>query len=187
LPTVARASVCVSPPSPRLRWATSACIHERRLVGLTRFELVTPRLSSVCSNQLSYRPDFAKAPSGQAPGRPFTCGIPARARALADVQRTTDAPLARRPAPSKLDRTCSAPKQPLSTRSISRCPPSPACAPCGASARLRRDVSRKEVIQPQVLLQLPCYDFTPITNHTLGACLPCGLAQRLLVQPAFVM
>jgi hypothetical protein len=49
------------------------------------------------------------------------------------------------------------------------------------------DSSRKEVIQPQVLLQLPCYDFTPITNHTLGAYLPCGLAQRLLVQPAFVM
>ena len=48
-------------------------------------------------------------------------------------------------------------------------------------------VSRKEVIQPQVLLQLPCYDFTPITDHTLGACLPCGLARRLLVQPAFVM
>jgi len=48
-------------------------------------------------------------------------------------------------------------------------------------------ISRKEVIQPQVLLQLPCYDFTPITDHTLGACLPCGLAQRLLVQPAFVM
>jgi len=43
------------------------------------------------------------------------------------------------------------------------------------------------VIQPQVLLQLPCYDFTPITNHTLGACPPCGLARRLLVQPAFVM
>src|SRR5258705_4541118 len=47
--------------------------------------------------------------------------------------------------------------------------------------------SRKEVIQPQILLQLPCYDFTPITDHTLGACPPCGLAQRLLVQPAFVM
>ena len=31
-------------------------LRERRLVGLTRFELVTPRLSSVCSNQLSYRP-----------------------------------------------------------------------------------------------------------------------------------
>src|SRR3712207_3936 len=25
---------------------------------------------------------------------------------------------------------------------------------------------RKEVIQPQVLLRLPCYDFTPITNPT---------------------
>ena len=35
---------------------------------------------------------------------------------------------------------------------------------------------RKEVIQPQVLLRLPCYDFTPIMNHTLGRCLPCGLA-----------
>jgi hypothetical protein len=35
---------------------------------------------------------------------------------------------------------------------------------------------RKEVIQPQVLLQLPCYDFTPIMDHTVGACLPCGLA-----------
>ncbi len=24
------------------------------------------------------------------------------------------------------------------------------------------------MIQPQVLLRLPCYDFTPIMNHTLG-------------------
>jgi hypothetical protein len=46
---------------------------------------------------------------------------------------------------------------------------------------------RKEVIQPQVLLRLPCYDFTPIMNHTLGRCLPCGLAHRLLVQSTFVM
>jgi len=46
---------------------------------------------------------------------------------------------------------------------------------------------RKEVIQPQVLLRLPCYDFTPIMNHTLDGCLPCGLADRLLVQPTFVM
>ena len=29
---------------------------------------------------------------------------------------------------------------------------------------------RKEVIQPQVLLRLPCYDFTPIAHHTFGAC-----------------
>jgi hypothetical protein len=29
---------------------------------------------------------------------------------------------------------------------------------------------RKEVIQPQVLLRLPCYDFTPILNYTLPGC-----------------
>ena len=46
---------------------------------------------------------------------------------------------------------------------------------------------RKEVIQPQVLLRLPCYDFTPIMSHTLGRRLPYGLADRLLVQPTFVM
>ena len=32
-------------------------------------------------------------------------------------------------------------------------------------------VSRKEVIQPQVPLRLPCYDFTPVTSHSLGTCL----------------
>ena len=30
---------------------------------------------------------------------------------------------------------------------------------------------RKEVIQPQVPLQLPCYDFTPIIEPTVGASL----------------
>jgi hypothetical protein len=35
---------------------------------------------------------------------------------------------------------------------------------------------RKEVIQPQVPLRLPCYDFIPVTSHTLGPCPPCGLA-----------
>ena len=31
------------------------------------------------------------------------------------------------------------------------------------------------MIQPQVPLRLPCYDFTPIINHTLGAYLPIGV------------
>ena len=34
-----------------------------------------------------------------------------------------------------------------------------------------RFLHRKEVIQPQVLLRLPCYDFTPIADPTLGRCL----------------
>jgi hypothetical protein len=46
---------------------------------------------------------------------------------------------------------------------------------------------RKEVIQPQVPLRLPCYDFTPITDHTLVRCPPEGLAHALLVQPTFVV
>ena len=117
-------------------------------MGLTRFELVTPRLSSVCSNQLSYRPGTS-------------------------LQRT-DVPVL-----SKLDRR--AIHKALSARSIFECPDSRGWRPDDS------EFSRKEVIQPQVLLQLPCYDFTPITDHTLGASLPCGLVWRLLVQPAFVM
>ena len=30
---------------------------------------------------------------------------------------------------------------------------------------------RKEVIQPQLPLQLPCYDFVPVTSPTLDGCL----------------
>ena len=32
--------------------------------------------------------------------------------------------------------------------------------------------SLKEVIQPQVPLRLPCYDFTPVMNHTVVSGLP---------------
>ena len=33
---------------------------------------------------------------------------------------------------------------------------------------------RKEVIQPQVPLRLPCYDFTPVADLTVVGCFPCG-------------
>jgi hypothetical protein len=86
----------------------------------------------------------------------------------------------RRPMPSKLSRgVCSLARAPdVST------------IECLELILMRKGAergSRKEVIQPQVLLQLPCYDFTPITDHTLGGFLPCGLEHRLLVQPTFVM
>jgi hypothetical protein len=35
---------------------------------------------------------------------------------------------------------------------------------------LARIVLRKEVIQPQVPLRLPCYDFTPVTEPTVAGC-----------------
>ena len=39
----------------------------------------------------------------------------------------------------------------------------------------RCDLPRKEVIQPHLPVRLPCYDFTPLTNHTFGASLPRGV------------
>jgi hypothetical protein len=33
------------------------------------------------------------------------------------------------------------------------------------------DILRKEVIQPQVPLRLPCYDFTPVADLTVVGCL----------------
>ena len=45
---------------------------------------------------------------------------------------------------------------------------------------------RKEVIQPHVLVRLPCYDFTPLTLHTFGASLA-RLGRRLRVQTTRVV
>ncbi len=53
-------------------------------------------------------------------------------------------------------------------------------APVGAPTQL----PRKEVIQPQLPLRLPCYDFVPVTRPTLGGCLRFRLAHRLQVLPA---
>ena len=44
------------------------------------------------------------------------------------------------------------------------------------TAALSADILRKEVIQPQVPLRLPCYDFTPVIGHTVVSVL---LAVRL--------
>ena len=126
-------------------------------MGLSRFELLTPRLSSVCSNQLSYRPS----------------------------EPTFSAPLFKEPTRLRPFRSYGEAGSFKTEQDVSSS--SPGGYQIDLSFCSKEQSSRKEVIQPQVLLQLPCYDFTPITNHTLGACLPCGLAQRLLVQPAFVM
>ena len=79
------------------------------LVGLTGIEPVTSSLSGTRSNQLSYKPGFARKGRGtlRREARPF--------------QHTPEGVLL-----------------------------------------------RKEVIQPLVPQRLPCYDFIPITTHTLG-------------------
>ena len=101
------------------------CLHGA-LVGLERFELSTPRLSSVCSNQLSYRP------SRPAP----------------------DAYLLQRPLRSfKTKQRVSTLRADLRTDSFPEGP--------------KWFFLRKEVIQPQVPLRLPCYDFTPVADPTV--------------------
>ncbi len=35
---------------------------------------------------------------------------------------------------------------------------------------MRSILPRKEVIQPQLPLQLPCYDFVPVTSPTFDSC-----------------
>ena len=52
-----------------------------------------------------------------------------------------------------------------------------------SSAGAFDQILRKEVIQPQVPLRLPCYDFTPVADPTVAGCLPCGLAHHLRVKP----
>ena len=42
---------------------------------------------------------------------------------------------------------------------------------CSRSERSLGFILRKEVIQPQVPLRLPCYDFTPVADPTVVACL----------------
>ena len=51
----------------------------------------------------------------------------------------------------------------------------------GSSAQpgLRKSL-RKEVIQPQVLLRLPCYDFVPVTSLAVGT----AESRRLRALPA---
>jgi hypothetical protein len=62
--------------------------------------------------------------------------------------------------------------------------------PCGATSELLSALasvlacSRKEVIQPQVPLRLPCYDFAPVTELAFGRSLPCGLGDGLRALPA---
>ena len=99
----------------------------KTLVGLRRLELLTPRLSSVCSNQLSYRP-ISNLANYSFKTEQLVCLFKSDKGALG-----------------------------LKTNEL-------------RSLLLDPKILRKEVIQPQVPLRLPCYDFTPIINHTLGAC-----------------
>ncbi len=148
------------------------------MVGLGRFELPTSPLSGVRSSQLSYRP-------GQSP-EAVTCGLRARlprrrtGKALELSRRVSRTQLNVRDSYAISDHRLlmRAIKRRLSSDSRHRSGEVPGLAPtqlslpaiAGRRPLTRTFSLRKEVIQPQVLLRLPCYDFTPIMNYTLGGC-----------------
>ena len=128
------------------------------LVGPGRFELPTSRLSGVRSNQLSYGP--ARVTLAQLLGRDLS---------------------PRQGEPRKRNEDGGAQVLPLG-RTRRRCSKMVVKAD-GQSPRPIKTILRKEVIQPQVPLRLPCYDFTPVADPTVVGCLPCGLAHHLRVEP----
>ena len=141
------------------------------MVGLGGLEPPTSRLSSARSNQLSYKPgrktSFAVArPSGPARG-PMAGGRPSslilkvqkeRRRRRNPAKRGSTKPLIFRSG----HETCRHRQTDRACRHLS----SVLCSPSSES--------RKEVIQPQVPLRLPCYDFTPVADPTVAGCLLIG-------------
>ena len=106
---------------------------ELAVVGLGGLEPPTPRLSSVCSNQLSYRP-----PVFSHRGVTFVFFQVSKSDLCARLLQIVAfyffcVTLMMSPSPTA-----------LTTYS-------------------------KEVIQPQVPLRLPCYDFVPVMNHTVAS------------------
>jgi hypothetical protein len=149
---------------------THAC-----LVGLGRFERPTSRLSGVRSDQLSYRPKIRCQRSdvrGQKVAPGIRCRTPLLISDLCSLSSDPEGMRGRRPGPPSRGQITDA-------RARQRCLSSDLCS-------LPSDL-RKEVIQPQVPLRLPCYDFTPVADLTVDGCLPKsedpGLAHRLRVKP----
>jgi hypothetical protein len=112
-----------------------------------------PSLSKISEPAKGSAPDpsaLTRVRSGQGPTHAIARGEPAvrgRAPSIAENQVTVFSPATSRRRWKSIDRVF------VITRGVTR------------------TLHRKEVIQPQVPLRLPCYDFTPVTSHSLGACL----------------
>ena len=119
------------------------------MVGRGGFEPPTSRLSSARSNQLSYQPD-CRSPADL----PASCRLYGR-----DVR--TARPRIKRAA----DRIQESHRIFAGATFSARLSGSPLKSPYGL-----RQLLRKEVIQPQVPLRLPCYDFTPVADPTVVGC-----------------
>ena len=116
-------------------------------MGPSGFEPLTPVLSGLCSNQLSYGPEF------KCNGLPiYPCN------ALIHYTYTIN----RKPyaAQFRLERKAPALKFKLESQALDRLAQ-------GSSNFNREKKIRKEVIQPHLPVRLPCYDLAPVTGFTL--------------------
>ena len=138
------------------------------MVGQGGLEPPTSRLSVVRSNRLSYRPARSGADGGASRTR---TGDPVLAKHV--LSQLSYGPAVGTPARAirarhgaRRDSTkgyVGGPTDVVLFQSGVRAAPS---APISAS------ILRKEVIQPQVPLRLPCYDFTPVADLTVAGCPP---------------
>ena len=124
----------------------------RVMVGPGGLEPPTSRLSGVCSNQLSYRPERCAPP----PAAPHEEATAAEASAIASRSEPPE------------EATGTMWERETETAAFRTC-----VGVFERTSRTRRPwrlILRKEVIQPQVPLRLPCYDFTPVADPTVVAC-----------------
>ena len=131
-------------------------------MGLRRFELLTSPLSGVRSNQLSYRPARA------------TAGLKA-AGGVSQLRRKHKRPVALSVSPVMKGHEDDGNVLWKTAKLFQAQGPA-----------LSRNILRKEVIQPQVPLRLPCYDFIPVADPTVARCLQ-RLAHDLRVKPTPMM
>ena len=130
----------------------NSLVSVEAVVGPDRFELSTPRLSSVCSNQLSYGPSPAAVVRFHAR---LATGLAKSSSVELEVRRETKTAANRKMLSTSEDEgACPSRSRGLAFTNI-----------------LTRSILRKEVIQPQVPLRLPCYDFTPVADPTVVSCL----------------
>ena len=82
-----RPEACKATALPTELWPRSIPVSVEAVVGPDRFELSTPRLSSVCSNQLSYGP----APAAVARSHPTQKALASAHRILGSYSRISHA------------------------------------------------------------------------------------------------
>ena len=153
-------------------------------MGLGGLEPPTSRLSSARSNQLSYKPSdrvqsdtVSEAIAPQRPtGRRGLCRAPAERQQPARLRYGARAQV--KVIREERETKAADARFVCATVRVTLFRLVPSALKGRGSKPIRRwrafpleSILRKEVIQPQVPLRLPCYDFTPVADPTVVSCL----------------